>query len=317
MVVSRMTDAMFSSITRLASAVFHVVWDAVEGFNRDRAMHLAAAMAFYSMFAVAPLILIVTAVSGLLFGPETARVEVINQIGLYVGPEAKEFIERILENWRDPSAGIWATIIGTVTTLYFAFRVFDALRDTLDTVWGVRVRTDISWGEMIWQYARSFLTMLLVVPVFLFSTLLSEVVTRLGPRIERWLGIDMNLGMVTFFLISIVLLTMMFAVIYKWLPDVYIQWRDVFFGALVTAVLFSVGRMLIALYVAQATTASLFGAAGSLVVLLFWIYYSAQILYLGAELTQVYAERYGHGIEPDHTAVKYGGQLRKRGDQGQ
>jgi membrane protein len=297
---------MFGKLKYLVVASARVVWDAIQAFSHDRATHMAAAMAFYTLFAVAPMILIATAIGGLVYGAEAARAEVVSQVELYVGPEAVAYIERLLENWRDPSTGILATIIGAVTSIYLAFRVFDALRDTLDTVWGVRVRADVNWTQTLWQYTRSFLTMLLVGPMVLISTLLTEVLTRIGPLIRRTTGYNLELGPVISFTIAVVLLTGMFAIIYKWLPDVEIMWRDVLFGAVITALLFSVGRSLIAFYMATATTASLFGAAGSLVVLLFWLYYSAQILYFGAELTEIYARRHGQGIEPDHTAVYFG-----------
>lgn len=297
---------MVGKLKYVVVASARLVWHAIQSFSHDRATHMAAAMAFYTLFAVAPMILIATAIGGLVYGTEAARAEVVSQVELYVGPQARAYIERLLQNWRDPSTGILATIIGSVTSVYLAFRVFDALRDTLDTVWGVRVRADVSWGETLWQYTRSFLTMLLVGPMVLISTLLTEVLTRIGPLLRRTTGVDLELGPVISFTIAVALLTGMFAIIYKWLPDVDIMWRDVLFGAVVTALLFSVGRSLIALYMSTVTTASLFGAAGSLVVLLFWLYYSAQILYFGAELTEIYARRHGQGIEPDHTAVYFG-----------
>ncbi len=297
---------MFSTLKTYAVTAGRVVWDAIQGFSRDRATHLAAAMAFYTLFAIAPMILIGTAIGGLVYGEEAARAEIVSQVELYVGPEVRASIERLLANWRDQSAGIIATVVGSITSLYLAFRVFDALRDTLDTVWGVRVRSDVSWGAMLWQYTRSFLTMLMVGPMLLVSTLLGEVVTRLGPLIEQTTGLNVDMGTVPSYVVAVGLLTLMFAIIYKWLPDVHIKWRDVWVGAAVTALLFSVGRSLIAFYMAQASTASLFGAAGSLVVLLFWIYYSAQMLYFGAEVTEIYAGRHGERIEPDETAVRFG-----------
>jgi membrane protein len=290
------------SLRRITVQTYRLIRDAYEGFSRDYATHLSAAMAFYTLFAVAPIILIATAVSGLIFGEEAARANVITQLEVNLGPQARDVVVRLLENWQDPSSGFWATLIGTVTTLYLAFRVFDALRDTLDMLWSVRVRPDITWGQLLRKYARSFLLMMLVGPLLLVSTLLSEVMTRIAPYLDRWIGVSVDYGAVIYLLISFGMLTVMFAALFKWLPDVRIHWRDVWFGALVTALLFSLGRTLIGFYLARATTASLFGAAGSLIVLLFWVYYSAQILFFGAEITEVYARRYGQGIEPDETA---------------
>lgn len=283
---------------------WEVLSKAAAGYARDHASHLAAAMAFYALFAVAPLVLIATAVGGLVWGPEVARTQLLTQIEVAVGPDAGEYVGRLLENWQDTGSGRVATLVGSATSLYLAFRVFDALRDMLNTVWGVRIGEETSWSALLWCYARSAATMLLVAPLFLISTLLSEVFTRLGPVLERWAGTSLNFGTSTFLGTGFLLLTGMFGIVYKWLPDVHIHWRDVWFGALVTALLFSGGRALIALYMTYATTASLFGAAGSLVVLLFWIYYSAQILFFGAELTQVYAVDFGRGIEPTGGAVR-------------
>ena len=278
--------------------------EAVDGFNRDRAAHLSAAMAFYTIFSVAPLVLIATAVGGFVFGREAARSQIVLQIQQMVGPEAGDFILRLLENWRDQEAGLVATVIGTVTTLYLAFRVFDALRDTLDAVWNVRLRPDISWGRLGLKYLKSFFVMLLVGPMFVVSVVVSEVLTRVGPWFTDRVAWIVGLSMLPSAVISFGILAVMFAIIYKLLPDVDIAWRDVVFGSLLTAALFSLGRTLIALYLARATTASLFGAAGSLVLLLFWVYYSAHILYFGAEVTQVYANRSGRGIHPDDDAVR-------------
>lgn len=282
--------------------IWEILRDAIDGFNRDRASHLSAAMAFYTIFSVAPLILIATAIGGLVFGQGVARSQLVLQIQQVVGPEAGEFILRLLENWRNENTSLVATVLGTTTTLYLAFRVFDALRDTLDVVWNVRLLPDITWGRLGVKYLKSFLIMFLVGPMFVVSVVISEVLTRLGPWMSRYVVWDIGLHAVPSAILSFVILTVMFAIIYKWLPDVEIAWRDVAFGAVLTAVLFSLGRALIALYLANAGTASLFGAAGSLVLLLFWVYYSAHILYFGAEVTEAYARRSGRGIQPDADA---------------
>lgn len=287
-----------------AEQTWEVVREAALGFTRDHASHLAAALAFYALFAVAPLLLIATAIGGVLWGVDTARAEILDQVRLVVGPEALDFIAGLLENWSDASSGFIASAIGAATTLYLAFRVFDALRELLNTVWGVRVHPNTSWGTTARNYLRSLLTMFLVGPLFVASTLISELLVHLDFVLADVFGLPIEIGTVTYLSIALLLLTVMFSVIYKWLPDVHIQWRDVLFGALVTAVLFSIGRSLIGLYLAYASTASLFGAAGSLVVLLFWTFYSAQILFFGAELTEAYATRFGNGIQPSEASKR-------------
>jgi membrane protein len=295
---------MVTGFRTFVSQSWEVLSNAWKGYSRAQGTHLAAAMAFYTILAVAPLILIATAVGGLVSGPEAARDQLLSQVQVAVGADATGFIDKLLENWQDPGSSWIATVVGTATTLYLAFRVFNALRDMLNTIWGVRISDDISWGRLAVCYMRSGLTMFLVVPLFLISTLLSEVFTRIGPFLELSMGISWDLGMLPFIVTGFLLLSGMFGIIYKWLPDVHIAWRDVWFGAVVTALLFSAGRALIGLYMTYATTASMFGAAGSLVVLMFWIYYSAQIVFFGAEITDAYATEVGGGIEPSSDAVR-------------
>lgn len=291
-------------VRRWLADTYRVIRDAVEAYSRGHGNHFAAAMAFYTIFAVAPLLLISTAISGLIFGSETAHAELIAQLEVIAGTEASQFIDRLLENWRNQTSGIIATIVGGVTSLYLAFRAFDALRDTIDMLWGIRVRPDATWGELGLKYARSFAMIWIVGPTLLVSIVMSEVMTRVAPLIERWLALNVDLGTVAYLVASFFLLTAMFALIFKWLPDASIAWRDAWFGAVVTALLFSVGRTLIAIYLTTATTASMFGAAGSFVVVLFWIYYSAQILFFGAVLTEAYADFHDREVEPDETAVR-------------
>ncbi len=286
----------------IKSIALHIK-EAGEGWSQDRAAHLSAALAFYAIFAIAPLILIIIATTGLVFGQEAAQAEIIAQIEQFVGTEAREMIVRLIDNWRDPRSGLIATVVGTVTTLYLGFRVFDALRDTLDMVWGVRLRPDISWGNLARVYLKSFLVMLLVGPLFVVTVLLSGAVSAVVSALGGWVPVPANMNEFVNFGITVAVGTLMFGVVYKVLPDVDIHWRDVTFGAVITAILFWVGKFLISWYLVQTSTTSVFGAAGSLVVLLFWVYYSAQILFFGAELTEVRARRSGREIEPDPFAV--------------
>lgn len=292
------------SVRRWAAGIYEVVREAAEAYSRGHGNHFAAAMAFYTIFAVAPLLLISTAISGLIFGSDTAQAEVIAQVEVIAGAEASDFIDRLLDNWRNQTSGIIATVVGGVTSLYLAFRVFDALRDTLNMLWGIRVRPDVSWTELGLKYLRSFAMIWLVGPMLFVSILMGEVMTRLAPVVRRWLSLNVDLGTVTYLVVSFVLLMLVFALIFKWLPDASIHWHDAWFGAFVTALLFSIGRTLIGLYMTKATTASLFGAAGSFVVVLFWIYYSAQIVFFGAVLTEAYANFHGRKVEPVETAVR-------------
>ncbi|MFB6262631.1 MAG: YihY/virulence factor BrkB family protein [Bradymonadaceae bacterium] len=291
-------------VSSALKAVFSLLWDAARGYASAHGTHYAAAMAFYMIFSIAPLALIATAVTGLVYGRAAAEAEIIARAEKLLGPNVADVVGRLIDNWKDREAGVLATLVGAVVSIYFAFRVFFALRDTLNTLWSVRLRGDLGLRGYVRTYGRSFLAMFIVVPLLLASLTFSEVLTRITPYLEQWVGTWANWGATAYMAISFVMLIGMFAFIYKWLPDVDIAWQDVLVGSFVTAVFFAIGRSMIALYFINTTTTSVFGAAGSLVVVLFWVYYSAQIIFFGAEITEVYAARYGNGIEPNDAAVR-------------
>lgn len=268
---------------------------AVAAWIDDRASSMGAALAYYTLFSVAPLLLIVIAVAGLLFGPEAARGEIFYQLRGLVGENGAAAIQAMLEAVNKPAGGIAATVIGLVLMIVGATTVFAELQGALDRIWGAPERT----GGGLWALLRarvlSFGLILGIGFLLMVSLLFSAAVTALQNWwvAADWLGgWEMAAALINHTL-SFLLVTVMFGMIYKLMPRVRIEWHDVTVGALCTAALFTIGKWGIGYYIGTSGVGSGFGAAGSLVALMVWVYYSAQIFLLGAEFTWVYAHTYG------------------------
>jgi membrane protein len=281
---------------------WHDTWDLIKQtgkeFVDDKAPRLGAAMAFYTALSFAPLLLAVVGIVGLVYGDQAARGEIANQISSLVGREQAEVLEGALARSASPTGGILATVIGVVVLFFGATGLFAELQSALDTVWNVKADET---PRGVWGYIKDRLLSLSMVGgmafLLLVSLVFSAVLSGFGSAFESWLpysSIWLRLGNCV---ISFALTTLMFAMIFRVLPHKHIAWRDVWIGAAVTALLFNGGKYLIGLYLGRASVGSTFGAAGSFVVFLVWVYYSTQILLLGAEFTQVYATKYGSGWE--------------------
>ena len=271
-------------------------------WTEDKASRLAAALAYYTVFSIAPLLIIVIAVAGRFFGDDAVRGEVATQIqGLIGNEDAAQMIEDMVAAARKPTTSTVATIIGVITLFLGASGLFGQLQDALNTIWEVAPKPGRGWLATIKDRFLSFTMVLGIGFLLLVSLILSATLSA----VSGWLGSDEEsvVWQVFNFLISFGVITLLFAMIYKILPDVKIAWSDVWIGAAATALLFTLGKFLIGLYLGRSGISSTFGAAGSLVLILIWVYYSAQILFLGAEFTQVYATKYGSRIEPADNAV--------------
>ena len=275
--------------------------EAANDWLEDRAPRLGAALAFYTVFSLAPLLLIAIAVAGLFLGQTAAQDQSAREIEGLVGEEGGRAVQSLLQQANKPGQGIAASILGVVMLLVGAAGLFVELHDALNTIWGVRPRA----GRGVWGFVKdrflSFTMVLVMAFLLLVSLVLSAALSALTHLISRWeflyAGFCLNE------LVSLVVIALLFMVIYRFLPDAKIAWRDVWLGAAVTAVLFEVGKFLIGLYLGRSGGAWAYGAAGSLAVLLIWLYYSAQIFLFGAELTKVYANRFGSRIVPAENAV--------------
>ncbi len=269
----------------------------------DHAARLGAALAFYSVLSLAPLLVIVLAIAALVFGEEAARGQLVAQIEDMVGTEGARAIQEIIAHAQKPEAGILATVLGVVTLLFGAAGVFGQLQDALNTIWEIQSKP----GRGIWGFLKarffSFAMVLGTGFLLLVSLVLSAALAALGKYMTDALPGLGPVWQVVNFGVSFGVITLLFALIFKVVPDVIIAWKDVWVGAALTALLFTLGKFLLGLYLGRSSVGSAYGAAGSLVVLVVWIYYSAQILFFGAEFTQVYAKRYGLQIVPTKDAI--------------
>lgn len=281
---------------------WHTLRDAAKEWSDDNATRLSAALAFYTILSVAPLFVIAIAIAGMVFGQAEARGALTEQLRGLVGDAGAEVATTTVEHADKPKAGVVATVIGVVTLLMGAAGVFGELQGALNAVWDVKPKPNLGFWVKVRARFLSFGMVLAVGFLLLVSLVASTALSAFGGYLEGLApGVPVLMRLANF-VISFVIVTALFALIFKYLPDARVAWKDVWFGAAVTSALFTLGKYLIGLYLGKAGVGSPFGAAGSMVVFVVWVYYSGLILFFGAELTQVVAERAGRAIRPDSHA---------------
>jgi len=287
-----------------APLMFRLFWDALTGWSKDDVPRLGASLAYYTLFAVSPILIIVIAIAGSVFGAEAVRGQIVGEIDGLIGRQGAEAVQSIVQGAHRNPTGTVAFIIGTATLLIAASGAFLELQHALNTIF--RVKTDPRKSgieRLILSRLRSFGLVVSIGFLLLVSLLVSAALSALSTRMQHSEFGGPVLVQGVNLVVSLAVMTLLFGLIYRVLPDVRLAWRDVWTGALVTAMLFSIGKFLIGLYLGQSSVASSYGAAGSVVVLLVWVYYSAQVLLLGAEFTRVYAEyRRGRAPAPNNLA---------------
>ena len=272
----------------------------------DKAPQLGAALAYYTVFSLAPLILVLLAIVGLLFhnDPGGAWNKLTEQMSAFLDKGAVDMVRDIAQKASQPSKGVLATIIGVLLALFGASGVFGQLQDALNTVWGVKAKP----GGGIWGFLRSRFLSFAMVGGICFLLLVSLAVESVLKGFSHWvqslLPGGIVLALIVYWIFDLAIVILLFGVIFKYLPDAEIQWREVWIGAAITAILFAIGKWALGLYLGSGSAASAYGAASSLITLLLWVYYSAQILIFGAEFTQVYASAAGREIKPAEYAVR-------------
>jgi membrane protein len=282
---------------------WNLIKETFKSWDEDRAPRLAAALAYYTIFALAPLLIIAIAVAALFFDEAQVRQNMLNEIGALVGQNGRQAIEAMMDGASKPTTGLIATVIGVVTLLIAAGGFFNQLQDALNTIWEVQPKPGRGVWGIIKDRALSFTMVLATGFLLLASLIISTILSAAGKLLGGHIGDQALFWQLINLVASFGISTLLFAVIFKVLPDAKILWRDVWIGAAATALLFTLGRFLIGWYLGHTATESAYGAAGSLVALLIWVYYSTQILFLGAEFTQVYAKSHGAHIEPTANAV--------------
>ena len=278
-----------------------------QGWKEDNGSRLAAALTYYAVFSLAPMLIIAIAVAGLIWQRQAVQDQVLSQIQGLIGSQGKEFVSGLLDAASKPAQGIVATVVGIATLIFGALGLFNELHNSLNVIWDVPQKQVIGfWNSLKEVVVNRFLSFTMVLGIgfmLLVSLVISTGITALGDWIGTVLPFQEMILQIINLVISIGILTLFFGLIFKVLPDAAIAWRDVWVGAFVTAVLFSIGKTLIGLYLGSSAVGTTFGAAGSLVLLLLWVYYSAQILFFGAEFTQVYANTVGSRIVPEGQAA--------------
>jgi len=253
----------------------------------NRPMELAAALSYYTLLSLAPLVLMTVAVAGLVFERATVERRIVTEMGLLIGSEGSEVVQTVLRHARDPAKGTLSVVIGTAVLLLGATTVFAQLQSSLNRIWKMEESSHGSAG-MLWLFVKERLLSLAMVLAVGFLLLVSLVISAAVAAIGEALGGVSNAGLVLEalnLLVSLIVVTALFATIFKVLPDAPVAWRDVWVGAVTTSVLFTVGKSLIGLYLGRTSIGSPYGAAGSLVVMTVWVFYASMIVFLGAELT--------------------------------
>lgn len=280
-----------------------ILKETVNDWLEDDASRLAASLAFYTLLSLAPLVIIAVAIAGLVLGPEAARGQIAEELSRLVGPHAATGIQAVVANAKSESSGIIGALLGGATLFLGASGVFGELHFSLNRIWEVQAKPGRGMLGEIKDRFLSFTMVLGVAFLLLVSLIFSAILSALGRSFATALPGGEVVWQLVSFGTSFAMVTVLFALIYKYVPDVRIRWQDVGVGALMTALLFTLGKSLLGIYLGKASLGSSYGAAGSLVVLVVWVYYSAQILFLGAELTQVWARRHGRDILPNDKSV--------------
>lgn len=266
--------------------------DTFKEFGEDKVPRLGAALAYYTIFSIGPLLLIAIAMAGIFLGQEAAQGQISQELGKLFGPQMAKSLEQMIKAAAKPKSGTIATIVGVFTLMLGASGVFGQLKDALNTIWNVEPKKA---GGIMGFIKERFLSVAMVFGIgflLLVTLVFDAAISALGPWLGRLIGGEALLHVVQLAL-SFVIAIVLFACIFRILPDLKIAWHDVWFGAVFTALLFVLGKWGLGLYLGKAAVGSAYGAAGSLVILLVWVYWSAQILFIGAEFTQVYARAFG------------------------
>jgi membrane protein len=306
-----MTDESVIENPQIPANKLKAAWELIKltfsEWMNDNTFEFSAALAFYTIFSIAPVLLIAVGVASFFLAPDTATDQIVGEMEKLIGAQGANAVRQVMESSRGFGKGLWAVSVGIITLIMGATAVFGELQSALNHIWDVKAKPDrgVIMSFIVDRF-RSFSIAVCVGFLLLVSLVISAVISGLQNYMNNWLPGVPWVWQTANVVSSFFVIAVLFAMIYKLLPDVVIPWRDVWIGAAVTALLFTTGKYLIGIYLGQTATTSAFGAAGSLVVLLFWVYYSALISFLGAEFTQVYARRYGSGIRPKNHAVRVG-----------
>lgn len=303
MTIPLLTGLTPKNLWRRTQALGRVIRLAASEFDGDNGLKLSASLSYYTLFSMAPMLLIVISIGSILLGKEAAEGYLYSQFDGLIGPLGALQLQEMINNVRISGDTPWVTAVGVITFFFGATGVFIEIQDSINSIWSIKAKPKRGW-------VRFFLTRLLSFSMVVgigFLLMVSLVLSALLSMMDHWITTNIStfawLAFALSNLISVSAVLLLFAVVFKVLPDAELKWSDVLIGAFFTAILFLIGKYLINLYLSRSSTVSAYGAAGAVVLIILWVYYSAIILYYGAEFTKVYANEYGGKIRPSQYAV--------------
>ena len=281
-----------------------ILLNTFNGFSEDKVTKLSGSLAYSTLFSLAPLLIVIIAICGLFFQKEAIEGKIYSQLAGFVGSDTAMQLQEIIKSASLNGRSSLAIVIGVITLLIGSTAVFNEIQDSINTIWGLKAKPKKGWLKMLENRLLSFSVIISLGFLLLVSLAVSSIIDGFSDRLVSYFP---NASIVLFYVINsfitLFITTLIFCVIFKVLPDAKIQWKDVFIGAVITALLFMLGKFGISYYISKTKVGSTYGAAGSLVILLLWVYYSSIILYFGAELTKAYAIEVGSPILPNTYAV--------------
>ncbi len=286
----------FSSLLLIFKEVF-------KEFSADNILKYSASLAYYTVFSISPLLIVITTLFGFLFGKQAMQGQVYMQLNKLVGNAAAIQIQEIIKNIHLSKNSFFATVLSAVILVIGATSIFGEIQDSINKIWGLRIKAHKVWWKLILTRLLSFSLILSIGIIMVVSLLLNALVAAFGKFIGKFVaGYSLYFIDISNAVLSFVVATLLFALIFKILPDARIRWKDVLFGGFITAIFFTIGKLGISFYLKRSNITTLYGAAGSIIILMVWVYYSSIILYLGAEFTKVFAKLYGKNILPNDYA---------------
>ncbi|MEO8720884.1 MAG: YihY/virulence factor BrkB family protein [Ginsengibacter sp.] len=284
--------------------IWHVLKKSFEGFSEDKVTRLSSSLAYYTVFSMAPLLIIIISLSGIFLGKEAAQGKIYAQLSQFIGSNTASQLQEMIKNASLTGKSEVAAVIGVITLIIGATTVFAEIQDSINSIWGLKPKPKKSWLKFIKNRFLSFSVIIGLGFLLLVSLSISTLIDGFSDSLKMYFP---DITVVTFYiinlLVTLIVTTLIFGAIFKILPDAKIKWKDVSVGAVTTAILFMLAKFGISFYISKSNVGSTYGAAGSLVIVLLWVYFSAMILYFGAEFTKAYAVEFGSAIYPDNYAV--------------
>ncbi len=273
-------------------------------FVEDDILKYSASLAYYTVFSIAPVLIVIISVCGALFGKQAIQRQLYGHINELIGSEAAIQVQDTIKNIHLTGNNIFATIVGIIVLLIGATGIFGEVQDSLNKIWGLRIKTKKTWWKLIINRVLSFSLIISIGFVMMVSLLLNALISAFGNFLARYFSeFSVIFLQMTDSVLTFVITTFLFSLMFKVLPDAKIKWKDVLIGGLITSVFFTLGKLAIGYYLGSSNIASVYGAAGSIMIIMVWVYYNSIILYLGAEFTKVYAKLYGGKIFPNEYSV--------------